>query len=477
MKTLGALLLLALWVSESRANVGEAYGFGSRSGALAGAGAAQAGDGFAAYSNPAALPLMGGKRLSLGWGLVLMEPSFLSIDNVVVENNYVSDKSPPRTGSVDLDYRRTLGQAIGLAYVLSPNRPNLTFGLVTFFPLEALAYIDTGEVFVPEFVHYRARTQRPQVEAAIGGRVSDRLTFGAGVHIAYTLTSSATIFLQTNPSKPSTMRFLASMKPKAGVFGGFLLRSDTSLGTGAFSAFDPSPPGAWSLGGNFRTAVASSNHVTVNSAARAFGSFAAVDFNFTAISAVYYDPWSFELGWVFQYAERSRLTLQADAQLWSKFEPPALSIADPRSCQQTSCGVNISPSSNPAIRFRDIIVPRVGHEWLIPETGLGDLAVRAGYGFRPSTVAGPFDGAGNLLDPAKHMITAGAGMRFKSFLSFDIPSVIDVHLAYHRLLTQTVAKLPGDETGAGTGNEKIGAPGYLAGGKVYGGGVSLTLNF
>lgn len=120
-------------------------------------------------------------------------------------------------------------------------------------------------------------------------------------------------------------------------------------------------------------------------------------------------------------------------------------------------------------------MPRIGQELY-----LGRLTLRAGYAYRPSIFNdggnGP-SGAGNYLDPSKNIFTAGAGYHFMHFLNFDVPCDVDFNLAYQALITEHITKTPGDENGNGTGDLKIGAPGYDAGGNIFGGGISLSLAF
>ncbi|MGK5087717.1 hypothetical protein WDW86_09180 [Bdellovibrionota bacterium FG-2] len=437
--------------------MGEAYGFGSRSSALAGI--AQSEDGFSAYSNPAALPFSGERRLIFGWALMSVTPRFLPISNVVVENEYTSDKVT--IDSVDNNYRPTFGQAMGLVYRLFPGFYNFTFGLTGFIPIEQVAYLDSGETFEPEYVLYRSRTNRPQIEAGIGMEFGYGFRLGAGIHTAYSLTSDATVFLQTDSSKPSTMRFISSMKPKAApYFGAYLGPSDGS--------------GWFSLSSVLRLPVASANNMTLHSGARAIGNFVALDFNFSSISALYYDPMTVELGASLKPLPFWTIFFQADYQAWSKFVAPQMEIVNPQTTgsEDQSRGVNISAGKSPTFEFIDLWVPRVGQEFKI-----GPVSLRAGYAYRPSFLKGTPAGPGNYLDPAKHMWNGGLGYRFEQFLHFPTPCELSLHASYHRMVTQHVTKDPGDENGARTGDLKIGAPGYDAGGYLLGGGATLTLAF
>ncbi|MCM2279669.1 MAG: hypothetical protein NDJ89_16465 [Oligoflexia bacterium] len=430
----------------ARANIGETYGFGSRSSALAGASAAAGFNGFAAYANPAGLALVApaGRSLALDVGFLYMDPSFLPIENVTITNDYIGDTLTQ--GNVDTSYRATVGQSLGAAFKLT-DRFNLTAGLVSFLPFNQIAFLDTGETYHPEYVLYRARTQRPQVEAALGASLLPTLHVGAGFHLGFSLTNSATVFLSTLSNKPSSMRFTASMKAKTSPYLGVL--------------WTPSPQ--FSAGSVVRFPLTSGNSMALKTAARA-GGLGSFDFNFLASAALFYDPLSIETGLSYEPAPGLRTSLQLDFQAWRDYEFPALRL---ERCSESdpSCGVPITSSLNPGFPLRNLLIPRIAEE-----ITLGATTLRAGYAYRRGIFEASPSGAGNYLDPTRHQFSLGAGHRFSQLQ-------IDLHLAYHSLMTEHVAKSAGDEAGNGFGDRKIGAPGYDAGGKILGGGVSVSWLF
>jgi hypothetical protein len=455
-----SLILSARVVTPAYANVGETFGFGARSASLAGATVAAPTDGYSAYINPAALALSGDKRLVFSYGLLSMHPTFKPIDNVIVRNDYTAGSATPEPGNVDMNYRGTTGQAFGLAYRLAPqsgDRMNLSIGIMMFVPLNQIAYVDTGEAFVPEFFLYRARTQRPQIQLGTAIEPSLGWKVGLGLQIGYTLSSSATMFLTSNPARASSLRFSASMKPKATPYFGLLWDSDPDFTLGLVAR-----------------APLTSDGVLNVTAGTQFLSSPSLDLGFVlrTLSALYYDPATLELGTTWRHSGASKLHLQVDYQLWQQFKPPVSTIngVDLTSCVG-SCGFAFTPSKNPIPTFRNILVPRIGEEISLND----DLTLRVGYSYRPSIIKEVPTEAGNYLDPAKHIFNAGLGFRFQTFLGFQTPSVLDVNATYQDLVDQAVIKSTGDETGAA--GLKVGAPGYLAGGRVYGGGASVTVAF
>ncbi len=443
------------------ASVGDSFSFGSRSAALAGASVSGGFDTFAAYANPAglALPLFQSepeRRLSFSWGVVAMEPQFTPIRQVTLLNDTVADTS--KTGDVDLNYRTTMGQVLGASYRLFPGFLDLTFGLTMFLPFNHSAFIDTGETSIPEYPLYRARTQRPQYEFAFGANLGRGFRAGFGMHLAYGLIAKGDVFLQTNSGKPSSMRTSSVQKPKIAPFFGLLYQPPDEV--------DPS----WSAGLVVRLPVSFNHDLELKSGVRLFETpKVAFDFSFNAQSALFYDPTSIELGGTWRHSPRGRLYLQGDYQLWSHYRAPAMRITSTNvaDCQNTTpCTPGIILSSGgPADQpYRDIFIPRVGEEiQLSPATQL-----RFGYAFRPGIVRPPATGSGNLVDPSKHMLSAGLGFLFRRFLSVEVPCRLDFHLAFHKLIAQDVSKSPSTE---------IGAPGYTAGGSIWGGGSSLSVAF
>jgi hypothetical protein len=444
----------------SHADVGQAFGFGSRASSLGGRSAAHGGDGFAAYANPAAPAAnRSEKRFQLSTAVIFMRPQFDAIDGVVIENSYVGDAT--RTGSVDNDYRATLGQAVGAVIHLAPDWWNLSLGVTGFLPLEQIAYLDTGETYVPEYVLYRARTQRPQLDFSLAAQPLPGFSFGAGLHLGFSLTSVGIIHLGGDANSVSTMRFSASMKPKLTPYFGLHYRNTQSTPESMDEA------GEFATGLTVRLPTVYDNSMRIDASARVLGALPGLDFNFDAMSALYYDPLSVELGFSWRVLPFWTTYAQAEAELWTLYQSPALNIGDP---EVASAGVTVQPSDLPPLPLRNIFILRAGQEF-----HLGRHSIRAGYAYRPGIFGGDRSGAGNYLDPDQHVGSIGYGIGFKSLLGYKADWTLDTHLALHYLVRETITKSAGDESGAA--GSKIGSPGYVAGGFMGGGGVSVSLRF
>ena len=404
--------------------------------------------GYSALENPSQITAPGTLNLSYGW--VLLNPAFNSISNIVLENNTVSDKD--RSGSISNDYRVTLGQLMGLRYNLFPDLMNLSVGVTSFLPWSAISYFDTGETFAPEYVLDRSRTQRAEAAGGLAFEPLPKWNVGFSLRLAYNLTARANVFLQTNPAKPSALRFLSSLRAVPVPI----------LGT-SYTFSGGICPGCM-ISGVVRFPAESSATLDLTAATRVFGDTAALAFQFAGLSTLYFDPWSFDLGFSVPHLDRGVLRLEASYQRWSTFKPPTLMISNPSTstCENgTYCPLSISPSQNLPIDFRDIIVFGANEEWLLKETGSSQWFVRAGVGYRPGVVKTSPNTTGNynMLDPGRMLYSVGGTLK-KTSWSFD------VFLAYHQLETQTVTK---------SGSTDIGAPGYSAGGSIFGGGGTVSL--
>jgi hypothetical protein len=464
---LGFLMIgLGRFSTPVSANVGDFLGFGARTMALGGAGVTGDTSGFGAYHNPATLASRSKERLALNWGLVFVRPSFSSINNVVTQNTYVADAVV--NGSVDTQYKDTLGQVLGLSFKVLPDFGDLTLGLVTFLPLTQLAYMDSGQPYAPEYFMYRSRTQRPQVELGAGARLLPGLRFGAGLHAAFGLTGNASIFLNTAANTTSTMTFSASLTP---LFSGYLglLWTPGEQERGSESS---AAEGPWNLGLVYRAPASSGLTMPMIASARILGPGGAPDFVFTASSVLYYDPAAWEAGVSFKAGDH-RWVAQADYQYWTGYKTAAIALSQgSQAAGASGTLIQISPGVLPSYTLVNIFVPRVGWEWNLNPSH----TLRVGYSYRSSVLKNVSSGVGNYLDPPKHVITAGWGFHFDSFLGFAVPSQLDLALNYQQLLTQQITKTPGDELG-NTSGSKIGSPGYNAGGRLFGGAVSLALAF
>lgn len=441
--------------SFAQANIADAYGFGVRSASLGGTSVSGHDDGYDAALNPAVLAKRNGKRLRLSASIVFLQPEFKSINNIVVVNDFTGDKSSGAVdrGNVDNHYKPTFGTLLGASAQLTPDFGHLSFGVSIFTPVSQVAYIDSGETFIPEYVLYRSRTQRPQIEFAFASELAEGVFLGVGSKVAFSLSTKADVFLQSSSTTSSSMRFSTSMRPRLVPYAGLLFAPKNSLVRG---------------GVVFRAAADSPSTLVLGSSARVLGPLSAMNFAFASNSSVYYDPMSVELGGEIDFSSDLKFFGQLDYQRWSAFHAPALSVE----INKTS-GVSMTNAILPLFQYRDILIPRAGIESKISPT----TTLRGGYSYRPSILKALPTGAGNYLDPDRHNFGLGLGYFMRDFLGIPTGATFDLNGTFQYLVTQTIRKTAGNELGTGSGDLKIGAPGYEAGGFVWGFGTGLTVQF
>ena len=281
---------------------------------------------------------------------------------------------------------------------------------------------------------------------------------GGGIHGAFSVTGNGSVFLNTQSNSTSSMRIAVSMMPKlAPYFGAYYAPKESPLIASAV----------------FRTPVSFDNSFAFSSSARVFGPLPGVDFNFLAVSVLFYDPMALELGVSYKPSSRIKAVAQLDYQIWNRFQPPALLISQPQTTAKGTGSFSIAAGSVPAFNYINIIVPRGG-----VEVSFSDRAtLRVGYYYRPSIIDSALDGPGNYLDPAKHAFNLGFGLKIPQFLTLQNPLNIDFSFTYQLLQSFSVTKSAGSNEAGVTTDEKIGYPGYDVGGNMIGGGVSLSLAF
>jgi hypothetical protein len=437
------ILILALLQSiPALADTGQMFGYGNRASALTGHSTAAGFDAWSAYANPAGLARPGGKDVAFSYSTLWMKPAFKSISNVTVENQYVSDQT--RAGSAPTSYRTAFGHTFGLALRLAPSWNNLSAGLMLYSPLENTSVLDTGETYLPEYVLHRARAHRPQFHAGLGATIAEQLFVGLAMRVGYATTSRSTFFLKTTTGEPTTMRFESTIKPRAGFTVGVQYAGDV-----------------FQSGLVLRLPLRYPTTFSIDSTAEALGGLGGLDFNLAASTPLYYDPLSLELGASWGKADQLLVEAQVAWERWSDFEMPTIEIQN----STTRQGVLISGSRLPNYTLQDLIVPRIGAE--LP---IGGLRVRAGYSYRASIFKELPTGAGNALDPPQHRLGLGVGIP----LRLSAPAELHVFLQGQFLASQDIVKTAGDEAG-NLSDSKIGAPGYTAGGAVFGGGVGVTV--
>ncbi|MBI3541652.1 MAG: hypothetical protein HY075_00035 [Deltaproteobacteria bacterium] len=427
------------------ASTGELYGYGSRASALGNTMLGGIGDPFATFYNPAANSTHPGLQVSLG--VDFAHPSFTSINNIIVNNSTISSKGTDIRGDVDTtNYQDQLGQMVGASFNFGEKFKSLTAGVTAFLPLSRVAYLDTSDPYLPEYVSYRSRTQRPQIYGSLSASPLAHLHLAMGVALSTNLSASTNAYITSSSTSVSHQQFASTIKPGVAPY---------------FSAYaDPDPV---AVGVTIRMPNKYTISVDTNADAGLLANTASLPLVLNSSSTIFYDPLEADIAAATKLTQNLWATLEVDWFQYKAFESPILTVTNIASAS------NIHNSINSAPTFKNIFVPKGGLE-IRGES----VTYRLGYMYRPSPIEST-SGAGNLVDPSRHSITAGIGLNLKTMKVVEKDIILDLNAQYHLLVKQHIEKSSGNELG-GAGN-KVGSPGYDIGGSIYGGGFSLTMAF
>jgi hypothetical protein len=366
------------------------------------------------------------------FGFEYLHPQFGNIENVVIRNYKTGGIATPVSGSVDQVYPDVFAQTLNGQFLLS-EESKATLIVKSFLPLNSLAQMDTGNTNLPEYVLYRAENQRPRMMAMGEMNLSDSWRAGLGFDLGFGVSAEATIYLQSGAGKYSSQRISASIRPK------FI-------------------PLALIEHEGYRLLVKGENKIDfafkTNAGASVFSTLSAgFDVSYSTNSALFFDPWTFELSKQYGLSavglDTWNLGLGISYQLWTGYQARAAVIED--------VSGTFSNGLAPAFKTRNLLVPRVSLEKRF-QSSRWEL----GYQFKDSIFNSTPSGNGNYLDPPRHTGVIGAIFPISSGWEFG------ANLQVARLTPQSVVKSDATD---------IGGPGYEALGWLYGGSVNLIVPF
>ena len=367
---------------DARASTLDMFGFGMRSPALAGTGVATANDYEAVYANPAGLAEATEKRATVG---------------VVV-----ADFRTKMAGDIVGD--DTSGTVLGGVVPMplggwAEDRIVLGFGF--YVPNEALNRVRAPFPGVPQFALLGNRTEVIAVQLALGVKLSEKLSVGAGAIVLAALKGGIDVTTDANQnfSADSEQRLVTHVSPVLGA----KWRASSNVTYGLV----------------LRAPVRSDYDILVTSD---LGDAIPLELPVIRIAGTaQYDPLTIAAEVAWRPRDGLQLIGQLAYQRWSAFPLP------------TKNPVPGTPAQQPP-DFQDRPVPRVGVEWA-KEKGPILLAARAGYAFLWSP-APEAKGQQSLLDNNRHMLGVGFGIS----LAGAVPLRLDVFAQWHRLMHRTNVK-------------------------------------
>ncbi|MCB9661776.1 MAG: outer membrane protein transport protein [Sandaracinaceae bacterium] len=385
-------------VPRARANAPEdVQGVGARINGMGGAGTAAAVDFSATYYNPANLSRCSNSQVGVD-----IRHTFYNLD--VEDDGPALAGDPDGDPTTDADYptpkplrnqtRATMGFCNHLPFGLS-------FGMVFGIGLQNPMTLDQSTLNQrPHWLLYGEQLEALSIALAIGYRPIPQLSFGLGASILIHSALSINTDIAVLSDEPSEVIFQWDLQPAAALYVGV----------------DVNPVDWLHLGIAYRGALYHDLQTPVNVDASALG--LAIPIQLFVQSAAWYTPRQVAVG--ASVDPLDMLTVALDLTWYNYAAHPGPFLVATPDNDLTAAAVGFPTRED--YGQRNVVVTRLGAELRVLDDA---LAIRAGYGFRPSSLARPGTSAGclertgtsdpcraNVLDANTHSIAFGAGYRF-----------------------------------------------------------------
>jgi hypothetical protein len=367
-----AALVAAAAAHSARGDPLDVLGFGPRAAAMGTAGLAEGEALEAAHGNPGAAGRGDGLSLALGW---LAAVPVADLDGA------------------DADLDAAHGVLFGAAVPFELLGLRCGAALALHVPDRFVARIGLPGATEPRLLRWSDWLHRASASAVLSVEVGGGFSLGAGVTLLADAVAHGTIDLGTAEGRTwGTADVDLSMPLRAAPLAGLL--------------FEPAP--FLALGLTFRGAL--SMDVDINLQANAdFADEALTGEARTRLrGTAYATPRTFAFGVTARWAG---WTIDADVS-WNSWSDLELPFADTATAIALGAPAPIVHRLFPRPAWVDTFIPAAGVEYEFEIADGHRLALRAGYAYEPSPVPSQ-TGLGNLADPDRHMISAGAGWRMQ----------------------------------------------------------------
>ena len=377
-RLLAAVLVLVVWAPALLANPFELYGFTPRAMGMGGAMTSLGDDLGASFYNPAGL--LGHTKTEFGLGFA-----------DTISNLYVTRSNGTSTIKTS-DVERTPRFELGVIFPLGGNllKDRVVLGIGGGHPMGSLVRVQTVDESRPQFYMYQSKAQRFALNGAIGIRIVNGLSVGAGVQITaeqignvnFALDVASrqfrardiTVDLNTVPTPTAGIL----IEPSENVKIGFSWRKEAQLYYTQPTNIDLGDLGALKL--------------DVDGLAQ-------------------YWPHVFSAAVALKLSPRLLVTAQADYYVWSRAPNDQVHVrVTPTGSVMQALGLDqllTVESADARMGFANILIPHLAAEY-----GVADwLTVRAGAWVRPA-VTPDQGGVTNYLDNFTESAAAGATFRF-----------------------------------------------------------------
>ncbi|MGE0709320.1 MAG: OmpP1/FadL family transporter [Planctomycetota bacterium] len=358
-----ALVIVLGLAARGRADDLEEFGYGARAQGMGGAFTALASDHTATYYNPGGLVYSRHLNLSFGFSYADYQLDFDSQRGGALDDR--AERIPPLSAL-----------SLGVSSTIPIDVPDrLGFGLALFLPTRGLINLKArASTTDPEWFRYGSRHDRVHILAALGVKVTDWLSVGAGASIFVDASGGTTLSAGLNA--PVNPEFKLKLEPDAGVVLGLQL----------------SPTHWLSFGVTYRSEV--SFKLDFPAAAVVQG----INIPLTLETITFFTPHQVQAGVTISPTEKLLVSLDLGWFNWSAYHDPFLVT--------TSSVAQVIPRQR--IDFDDVISPKLGVEYVATDW----LTLRGGYWYRTSAVRDQNNEPTNLAGSAKHVFTLGVGFTF-----------------------------------------------------------------
>ncbi|MCA9533315.1 MAG: outer membrane protein transport protein [Myxococcales bacterium] len=393
-------VLCAWWAAcpVARANAPEdVQGVGARINGMGGAGTAAAVDFSATYYNPANLSRCANSQLGVDIRHTLYNLEMDDQGPALAgdpDGDPTTDEDYPTPKPLRNQTRVTMGFCNHLPFGLS-------FGMVFGIGLQNPMTLDQSTLNQrPHWLLYGEQLEALSIALAVSYSPIPELSFGLGasilIHSALSINTGITVLSDT----PSEVVFQWDLQPAAAIYFGV----------------NASPVDWLHIGLTYRGALYHDLETPVNIDASALG--LAIPIQLFVQSAAWYTPRQVAFG--VSAEPISALTLAMDLTWYNYAAHPGPFLVATPDNELTAAAVSFPLREDHG--QRNVVVTRLGAELRMLDDA---LAIRAGYGFRPSAVSRPGTSAGcqvrsgmsdpcraNVLDANTHSIALGVGYRF-----------------------------------------------------------------
>lgn len=420
------LLLFCLLTLTNYANASFFESFGASSSSLASAGqSADTQDMDVNYYHPSMVS--GLEKLGYSFSFSHVETQFKTMDNVVVLSPVNSNKSSEVYNDVDpnpshlnlltghgaFEFFPELGIRLGLSFVV---------------PSDKIYESATLDTYLPEYVNYKTRLNRPMFSFNFSKSISEYMT-SIGLIASTKASGSAQLVATENGS------------------------AQKSSGNVDFSAAPVTAPiisvarkfSNWTYSLTYQRYMRSKIETDVDGYTPIGASSLAYSLNLQA--TLYFDPTTVRMSATHKW-DRYNFLATLEYQDWREFEAPILTIKNTGGIIQGSTEYQESHG-------KQILVPKLAFGYAAAEKHKFTI----GALYRPSAIESDLDTNGTLIDPNTYSLSFGETYQYSKLTQFT------VGLNYTHIIEESVNKSSNREDG--TAGEKIGAPGYEISGDIF----------